>query len=165
MKVKFGVFWVYIYIYIYALLKAPKRLYFNFLEIKARLCREDRSAQQVLRHQLHKVCLSSRDSCVSRFVTSVPNRRFGACTKEGSLHHIPHLILRQRSNFVRPTIGDKIVETLYSNRVTQENKRIRAPPLFPPFKVGVFVVFYRQLEHRHNIAKRGWGRKSYISSF
>ena len=45
MKVKFGVFWVYIYIYIYALLKASQRLYFNFLEIKARLCREDRSAQ------------------------------------------------------------------------------------------------------------------------
>ena len=38
------------------------------------------------------------------------------------------------------TIGDKIVETLYSNRVTLENKRIRTPPLSPPFKVGVFVV-------------------------
>ena len=33
--------------------------------------------------------------------------------------------------------------TLYSNRVTLENKRIHTPPLFPPFKVGVFVVFYR----------------------
>ena len=42
-----------------------------------------------------------------------------------------------------PTIGDKIVETLYLNRVTLENKRIRTPPLSPPFKVGVFVVFYR----------------------
>ena len=41
------------------------------------------------------------------------------------------------------TIGDKIVETLYVNRVTSENKRIRIPPLSPPFKVGVFVVFYR----------------------
>ena len=41
------------------------------------------------------------------------------------------------------TIGDKIVETLYLNRVTSENKRIRTPPLSPPFKVGVFVVFYR----------------------
>ena len=38
------------------------------------------------------------------------------------------------------TIGDKIVETLYSNRVTLENKRIRTPLLSPPFKVGVFVV-------------------------
>ena len=37
----------------------------------------------------------------------------------------------------------KIVETLYLNRVTSENKRIRTPPLSPPFKVGVFVVFYR----------------------
>ena len=43
----------------------------------------------------------------------------------------------------RSTIGDKIVETLYFNRVTSENKRIRTPPLSPPFKVGVFVVFYR----------------------
>ena len=41
------------------------------------------------------------------------------------------------------TIGDKIVETLYLNRVTSENKRIHTPPLSPPFKVGVFVVFYR----------------------
>ena len=40
------------------------------------------------------------------------------------------------------TIGDKSVETLHLNRVTSENKRIRAPPLSPPFKVGVFVVFY-----------------------
>ena len=44
---------------------------------------------------------------------------------------------------VQATIGDKIVETLYLNRVTSENKRIRTPPLSPPFKVGVFVVFYR----------------------
>ena len=42
-----------------------------------------------------------------------------------------------------PTIGDESVETLYLNRVTSENKRIRTPPLSPPFKVGVFVVFYR----------------------
>ena len=32
---------------------------------------------------LHKACLWLRDSCVSRFVTSVPNQRFGGCTKEG----------------------------------------------------------------------------------
>ena len=38
-------------------------------------------------------------------------------------------------------IGDKIVETLLSNRVTSENKRIH--PLSPPLKVGVFVLFYR----------------------
>ena len=35
----------------------------------------------------------------------------------------------------------QIVETLYSNRVTSENIRIHSPPLSPPFKVGVFVVF------------------------
>ena len=51
------------------------------------------------------------------------------------------------TTFAIQIIGDKIVETLYSNRVTSENKRIHTPPLTPPFKVGVFVVFYRQVEH------------------
>ena len=41
------------------------------------------------------------------------------------------------------TVGDKIIETLYSNRVTSENKRIHTRSPSPPFKVGVFVVFYR----------------------
>ena len=52
-----------------------------------------------------------------------------------------------------PTIGDKIVETFFSNRMTSENKRICTPPLSPPFKVGVFVVFFRYLERWHSIAK------------
>ena len=64
-----------------------------------------------------------------------------------------------------PTIGDKIVETLFFNRVISENKRIRTPPLSPPFKVGVFVVFYRQLEQGHNIARRGRGRKAIFPPF
>ena len=34
----------------------------------------------------------------------------------------------------------QIVEALYSNRVTSENKRIHTPPLSPPFKVGGFVI-------------------------
>ena len=63
------------------------------------------------------------------------------------------------------TIGDKIVKTLYLNRVNSENKRIRTPPLFPPFKVGVFVVFYRQLEQGHNIARKGLGRKAIFPPF
>ena len=58
------------------------------------------------------------------------------------------------------TIGDKVVETLYSNRVTSENKINYTPPLHSKettpllsiqkklhpsstFKVGVFVLFYR----------------------
>ena len=48
-----------------------------------------------------------------------------------------------RGKFINLSIGDKIVETLYLNRVFSENKRIRTPPPSPPFKVGVFVVFYR----------------------
>ena len=39
----------------------------------------------------------------------------------------------------RATIGYK----LHLKRVTSENKTIHTPPLSPPFKVGVFVVFYR----------------------
>ena len=62
----------------------------------------------------------------------------------------------------KTAIGSKIVETLYSNRVTTENKRIHTPSPPPPFKVGVFVVFYRQLELLYNIAWRGCGRKSFI---
>ena len=38
------------------------------------------------------------------------------------------------------TIGYKLVETLYLNRLTSAKKRIRTPPPSPPFKVGVFVV-------------------------
>ena len=43
------------------------------------------------------------------------------------------------------TIGNKIVEALHSNRVTSEpgQKNVYTPPLSPPFKVVVFVVFYR----------------------
>ena len=64
-----------------------------------------------------------------------------------------------------PTIRDKAVESLFLNRIISENKRIRTPPLSPPFKVGVFVVFYRQLEKGHNIAQRGWGRKAIFPPF
>ena len=60
-------------------------------------------------HQLYKVCLQLRDFCVSRFLTSVPNRRIGAFTKEGSLRHIPHLVLRQRSSFV--TVGPRSISS------------------------------------------------------
>ena len=35
------------------------------------------------------------------------------------------------------TIGDKTVETLYSNRVTSEKEKFHTPPLSPPFKVGI----------------------------
>ena len=69
------------------------------------------------------------------------------------------------ATFEIQTIGDKIVETLFLNRVISENKRICTPRLSPPFKVGVFVVFYRQLEQGHNIARRGWGRKAIFLPF
>ena len=39
--------------------------------------------------------------------------------------------------------GDKIVKTLSLNGVTSENKTIHTPPLSPPFKAEMFVVFYR----------------------
>ena len=45
----------------------------------------------------------------------------------------------QRCAAVRATMGDKIVEILYSNRVTSENKRINTPP--PPLhsKLGCLL--------------------------
>ena len=52
-------------------------------------------------------------------------------------------VIKCFSSIKAPAIGDTIFETLYLNRVTSENKRIHTPPLSPPFKVGVFVVFYR----------------------
>ena len=58
-------------------------------------------------------------------------------------------------------------QTVYSNSVTSENKTIHPPPptSFVHSKLGYFVVFYRQLEQQHNIAWRGWGRKSFVFSF
>ena len=41
------------------------------------------------------------------------------------------------------TIGDEIDDTLSSNGRHLESKTIHTPPPSPPFKVGVFVVFYR----------------------
>ena len=54
--------------------KASKRLYFLIGNKSALMSRRP-------------ICLQLRDSCVSHFVTSVPNRRLG------SLHHMPHLAL------------------------------------------------------------------------
>ena len=68
---------------------------------------------------------------------------------------------REVTRLFLSTIG----ETLFLNRVISENQRIRTPPLSPPFKVGVFVVFYRQLEQGHKIARRGWGRKAIFFPF
>ena len=39
--------------------------------------------------------------------------------------------------------GDKLVKTLSLNGVTSENKTIHTPPLSPPSKAEMFVVFYR----------------------
>ena len=58
----------------------------------------------------------------------------------------------------------KLLRHLFFNRVISE-KRIRTPPLSPPFKVGVFAVFYRQLGQGHNIARRGWERKAIFPPF
>ena len=60
---------------------------------------------------------------------------------------------------------DKIVETLFSNRVTSGNKRIHTPP--PPLhsKLGCLLSSIGSLNSEKNIAWRGWGRKSFISPF
>ena len=43
------------------------------------------------------------------------------------------------ATFAIQTIGDKTVETLYSNRVTLENKRIHTPPLSLHSKFGCLL--------------------------
>ena len=68
------------------------------------------------------------------------------------------IILKDMNPFTEPAVGDIVVEKLSSNGVTSENKTI-----YTPRQVGVFVVFYRKLEQRHNIAWREWWRESFIS--
>ena len=75
------------------------------------------------------------------------------------------LLGSQNSNYRRTVINpahQKFFQALYSNKVTSDNKRIHTPFPSPPIKVGVFVVFYRQLEQRHNTAWRGWREKLYF---
>ena len=102
--------------------------------------------------------MSRRGSCVSLSYDEMARRCSGLDRRGDSwcssvLNYRRQLLLFVTSRkSLLSSIGDKIVPTLYSNRVILENKRIRAPPLSPPFKVGVFVVFYRR-----NIAWRGWG--------
>ena len=59
------------------------------------------------------------------------------------------------------TIGDRIVETLYSNRVISEDKRMHNPP--PPLhtKLGCLLFSAGSSNSGTNIAWRGWGRKSF----
>ena len=52
------------------------------------------------------------------------------------------MVIKEKKIYYWTTIGDKMFEALYANRVTSENKRIHTPPSSPPFKGGVFVVFH-----------------------
>ena len=69
------------------------------------------------------------------------------------------------ATFAIQTIGDKIVETLYSNRVTLDNKRIHTPHLSPPLKVGAFVVFYSSSNSGTTLHGRDGGGKAIFSPF
>ena len=62
----------------------------------------------------------------------------------------------------RQWLSDKIVETLYSNRATTENKRIHIPP--PPLhsKLGC-LLFSIGSSNSGTTLHGGWGRKSFIS--
>ena len=70
------------------------------------------------------------------------------------------------STFILPTIGGQATKllNLYSNShgVTLEDKRIRTPPLSPPFKVGVFDVFIGSMNMAQHCME-GMGEE--ISSF
>ena len=52
------------------------------------------------------------------------------------------MVIKEKKIYYWTTIGDKMFETLYANRVTSENKRIHTPLSCPPLKGGVFVVFH-----------------------
>ena len=80
-------------------------------------------------------------SCVSIKFTSMYD--CGGKGGRGTMRLFPGLLCQLFSVVDNSTIGDKIVETLYSNGVTSENKRIHTTPLCPPFKVGVLAVFHR----------------------
>ena len=73
-----------------------------------------------------------------------------------------------------PTIGDKIVQTLYSNSAMSENQTIRTPPyplhsklllFFFLFCFVLFSVDSSNIGTLHRGRGAGWARKSYISSF
>ena len=55
------------------------------------------------------------------------------------------------------TIGNQIVDTLSLNGVSFREQNNPHPTLSPPFKVGVFVVFYKKLDQWHNVAYKWYG--------
>ena len=67
---------------------------------------------------------------------------------------------------VRATIGDKIVETLYSSRVTSENKRI-ITPLPPPLhlKLGCLLFYIGSPKSGTTLHGGDGGEKVYFSLF
>ena len=60
-----------------------------------------------------------------------------------------------------PTIGDKIVETLYSNRVTSAKKRIHSPPL-PSIQSRGVCCFLLVAQTGAQHCMEGMGRKIYF---
>ena len=72
----------------------------------------------------------------------------------------------QNMPILQVTIGDKIVETMGQSRRTKRSVSLPPPPPpSRPFIVGVFIVFNRYLEQRHNVAWRGYGRERFIPPF
>ena len=70
---------------------------------------------------------------------------------------------------VRATIGDKIVETLYSSRVTSENKRIITPLPPPPpplhLKLGCLLFYIGSPKSGTTLHGGDGGEKVYFSLF
>ena len=72
--------------------------------------------------------------------------------------------LTERSDLRHVTINDKIIETLSSYWVTSENKTIHTPS--PPIHLRTERwLFPTGSKQQHNIAWKGWGRKSIIFPF
>ena len=66
---------------------------------------------------------------------------------------------------VRATIGDKIVETLYSKGVTSENKRINTPPTPLHSKMGCLLFSIGSSNRGTTLHGGVGGRKALFSAF
>ena len=125
------------------------------LPCRQSLCHQRRSADQVVVRYCHS-CENSM-----QWQRAVRSRLYSEWAREGycnlfTLVHLSNLILLSVN-----TSNTLSLNGVYSFR-EQNNPH---PPLSPPFKVGLFVVFYKWLQQWHYVTWRVWGRKSFIFLF
>ena len=111
------------------------------------------------KHRVVRYCHSCENSM--QWQRAVRSRLYSEWAREGycnlfTLVHLSNLILLSVN-----TSNTLSLNGVYSFR-EQNNPH---PPLSPPFKVGLFVVFYKWLQQWHYVTWRVWGRKSFIFLF